>query len=779
VAPGLPARLASTAGFAAALAAVLVPSFAARADDDDPKFANRKPALIRSAWRNPDPWKLANHGPIHLDTDSTFPSRGMALLSTLPVNTFPGYSAGYSAINGADCWGYTSPSGREYILMGLSWGTAIVEVTNPAEPHVLTTIPGFTTQGASSLWRDVTVVGEYCYSVSDSTGVGIQVIDLHDVDAGQVTLVRNYSQGGHTTSHTILSNPESGYLYVCGGNAAGGGMIPAATAPDPTLPTFAGLGWTTQYVHEAQILDYTTGPYAGREIAFLFAAGPYYGYSRGLAIADVTDKSNVGTMSLISYPGIRFCHQGWVSNDRKYLYVDDELDSPDSGNVPRDLTRVFDISDLSTPRLVSLFTTGLPSVDHNQYVNGRYLYQSNYTTGLHVFDMADPLRPVEVAYIDTRPEDDGPGYDGAWGNYPYLASGTLAISDIQRGLFVARLALLEMSTPAAPPALLAPGQPTPVSVTVGERNAFVRDVALMVSVNGGPEAEIPMTLSGAEYVGSIPPAACGDRVAYYFRATDTSDSVYTWPAAGASSAYIAYAQSSSTLAFADTFETDTGWTVTNTGAVTGAWTRATPLYNGGPGAVVGDADGSGRCFVTGNVLNQDVDGGTTRLVSPPIDLSATPGARISVSRWLFSCVGTADSLVTEVSGDGSTWVPVDSVGMATGGWKTLEFRVADYIAPTAAVRVRFSVGDTDASTTEAGIDDFRVIVPACSGGAPCYANCDGSSSAPVLNVLDFNCFLNRFAAGESYANCDGSTVAPIFNVLDFNCFLNRFSAGCP
>jgi hypothetical protein len=61
----------------------------------------------------------------------------------------------------------------------------------------------------------------------------------------------------------------------------------------------------------------------------------------------------------------------------------------------------------------------------------------------------------------------------------------------------------------------------------------------------------------------------------------------------------------------------------------------------------------------------------------------------------------------------------------------------------------------------------------------CYANCDGSTASPVLNVLDFNCFLNQFSAGAGYANCDGSTAAPVLNVLDFNCFLNRFSAGCP
>jgi hypothetical protein len=65
------------------------------------------------------------------------------------------------------------------------------------------------------------------------------------------------------------------------------------------------------------------------------------------------------------------------------------------------------------------------------------------------------------------------------------------------------------------------------------------------------------------------------------------------------------------------------------------------------------------------------------------------------------------------------------------------------------------------------------------GNAACYANCDSSTVAPVLNVLDFNCFLNSFAAGASYANCDGSTIVPVLNVLDFNCFLNRFAAGCP
>ncbi|MFN0131082.1 MAG: GC-type dockerin domain-anchored protein, partial [Phycisphaerales bacterium] len=62
---------------------------------------------------------------------------------------------------------------------------------------------------------------------------------------------------------------------------------------------------------------------------------------------------------------------------------------------------------------------------------------------------------------------------------------------------------------------------------------------------------------------------------------------------------------------------------------------------------------------------------------------------------------------------------------------------------------------------------------------PCPANCDGSTAPPVLNVSDFICFLNKFAAGQSSANCDASTTPPTLNIADFVCFQTRFAAGCP
>lgn len=64
-------------------------------------------------------------------------------------------------------------------------------------------------------------------------------------------------------------------------------------------------------------------------------------------------------------------------------------------------------------------------------------------------------------------------------------------------------------------------------------------------------------------------------------------------------------------------------------------------------------------------------------------------------------------------------------------------------------------------------------------GTACYANCDGSTTPPILNANDFVCFQNLYAAGDSRANCDGSTTPPVLNVNDFTCFQTAYANGCP
>ena len=64
-------------------------------------------------------------------------------------------------------------------------------------------------------------------------------------------------------------------------------------------------------------------------------------------------------------------------------------------------------------------------------------------------------------------------------------------------------------------------------------------------------------------------------------------------------------------------------------------------------------------------------------------------------------------------------------------------------------------------------------------GRPCYADCDQSTGACVLDIFDFVCFQNAFVKGEAYAcECDKSSVN-VCDVFDFLCFQNAFVAGCP
>jgi len=63
-------------------------------------------------------------------------------------------------------------------------------------------------------------------------------------------------------------------------------------------------------------------------------------------------------------------------------------------------------------------------------------------------------------------------------------------------------------------------------------------------------------------------------------------------------------------------------------------------------------------------------------------------------------------------------------------------------------------------------------------GANCYANCDASKVAPCLNVNDFICFNNLYAASSTKANCDASTIPPTLNVNDFICFNNLYASSC-
>jgi Lectin C-type domain len=129
-------------------------------------------------------------------------------------------------------------------------------------------------------------------------------------------------------------------------------------------------------------------------------------------------------------------------------------------------------------------------------------------------------------------------------------------------------------------------------------------------------------------------------------------------------------------------------------------------------------------------------------------------------------IGLNDLVVTGTF----AWVSGDPVGYTN--WNAGE---PNNIGIEHYTELFYSNGEWNNNTNNPPFLEFG-LVEVIGGG--CYPNCDGSTTAPCLNVADFSCFLNEFAAGSSHANCDHSTLPPVLNVADFSCFLNEFAAGC-
>lgn len=360
-----------------------------------------------------------------------YPCNGIDLLAFMSVSQLG------SNTSVADVWGWTDPqTGKEYAVVGTRTGTAFVDISVPTAPVRIGSLP--THLGTGSLWRDVDVAGNWCYVGSEISGHGLQVFDLtrlRNVTAPPVTFTEDAWYGGFGNSHTIHADKQHPYIYAVGTNTASGGLH-AVNVTNPLAPVIAGTYSIDGYIHENMTVTYA-GPdvlHTGEQISFNFHTGS----PDRVTIVDVTDKTDMTRISTVNYDGGYLCHQGWVTEDQRYLLMDDEGDEQNLGHNTR--TRIFNIQDLENPLYVGAFDGPNASSDHNLYVHKGLVWESNYTSGLQVLDATDVATGslAMSAYFDTYPANNGNSYNGAWGNYPYFASGVIVVTSINEGLFILR-----------------------------------------------------------------------------------------------------------------------------------------------------------------------------------------------------------------------------------------------------------------------------------------------------------------------------------------------------
>ena len=348
---------------------------------------------------------------------------------------FLSFTAG-SALGGGsmnDVWGWTDPVyGTEYVLLGRTSGTAFVDISDPVNPLYLGNLPA---SGANSSWRDIKVDGNYAYVVSEASGHGMQVFDLtklRDVVNPPVTFSEDAHYSGWGNGHNLVINEASNRAYGVGTNTSSGGLH-IVDISDPLNPVIVGDYAGDGYTHDAQVVNYI-GPdaaYAGSEIAFACN-------ENSVTVIDVTDPTDAVQLSRTTYNS-QYTHQGWLTEDHKYFLSGDELDENYDG--VNTTTFIWDVQDLDAPFLLGTFVSTTPAIDHNLYIKDNLCYQSNYRAGLRIANLDNIASGMmtEVGFFDVYPSSDGAGFNGTWSNYPYFASGVVAVSHIEEGLFLLSL----------------------------------------------------------------------------------------------------------------------------------------------------------------------------------------------------------------------------------------------------------------------------------------------------------------------------------------------------
>jgi len=161
------------------------------------------------------------------------------------------------------------------------------------------------------------------------------------------------------------------------------------------------------------------------------------------------------------------------------------------------------------------------------------------------------------------------------------------------------------------------------------------------------------------------------------------------------------------------------------------------------------------------------------------DASGSPGGLIATFAQPVSLVGPGPIEVSFNTGSldvpASVWVAVRLQQTSGGIPGVIMNTLAPSIGSVSVTRAFREAGAGPWGTDPVG--DWMTMRLTAAAPA-CYANCDGSTIVPILNVSDFICFQTKYAAGDPAANCDNSTIPPVLNVSDFICFQTKYSAGC-
>ena len=363
------------------------------------------------------------------------------------TSTVPAGAPGVLESSGIDYVGYHDLDGnpafklamqrvgeRYYLYLSHFWHASwsVVDVTDPASPRLVRTIDGppntwtLQVQVADGLMINALerATPGWGFDPEKTEKVGVLVWDVA-TDPEDPQLLAHYDTGGRGTHRNYYAGGRYAYL-AAEPEGFKGNILVILDLADPTHPVEAGRWWWPgQWVGGGETPEFTHylhGP------AYVVGTLAYLSYGKvGMVVLDVADPAHPQLVSRLSFGDFGSalgCHSAIPYGD-VVIANSEALLEGDTENLG--YTIAINVSDPAAPRIISWLPTPYPSGElpyrtyaqkgtrhgpHNQHQyqdqpalldDPTHVYLTHFNGGLRIYDIAEPLRALEVGFF--VPED--------------------------------------------------------------------------------------------------------------------------------------------------------------------------------------------------------------------------------------------------------------------------------------------------------------------------------------------------------------------------------------
>lgn len=670
----------------------------------------------------------------------------------------------------ANVCGYAD-NGREYALLGASLGLIIVDVTDPEMPVQITQVPG-----PNNLWKEIKTYSHYTYTTSEG-GFGINIVDLSKLPDANLDfhsyLGDSTVAGAVTTIHALHIDVTKGFLYAYGTSIFQGGALVFDLKQDPYNPKYVGKFDQFGYIHDGYVDNDT-----------LFASHIYSGL---FSVVDMTDKANPKVLATQQTPN-SFTHNTWLSDDHKVVFTTDETpnsfltayDISDLDDIklldkvqsnPGSNSAVHNTHVRGNYAITSWYHDGVTIVDAT--LPGNLVQVGNYDTypqaggpgfdgcwGVYPFlpsgnlivGNVEPgemyvLAPtyVRAAYLAGKVTDSQTGNPISGAKIEIVGNpsaekfsnnvGNYSIGQMQAGAIEVKVTKLGYIPQTVPVNILS-AVTTTLDFALLESPSYTISGNVRRASNGNPVPNAEVAISSPDLSFSIIADGNGQfSIPGVFAGEyDVIAGLWGYQYGVLANQNISGNQQVTielTEGYQDDFVFDYGWTASGT-SLTGIWERGIPLGIDVGVLLAPDMDVSNdlgnQCYVTGNssseVAVDDVESGTSILLSPGMDLSGYLNPHISAQFWCTSFTQNQQSLdsIKMYISNGTEEKLVLAVKGDQLNWRNLSFDVTDFVSLSSDMHLRVACYDPPNSplfdSYEAAFDNFKVTDQALATNEP-------------------------------------------------------------